>query len=97
MCKNQRVAIIIEEAVSSIENYGCGIGHCNMEDASGASRSEWHDMLYCGELFVLVSDVEYNTLESTCLDTGGLSSVQLKGNWFPLDNWFGPLADQGRL
>ena len=39
MCKIQRVAIILEWW-SSNETYGCGIGHCTMEDASGASRSE---------------------------------------------------------
>ena len=65
MCKNQRVAIIIEEAVSSIETYGCGIGHCNMEDASGASRVSGMACCTGGKLFVLMSDVKYCTLEFT--------------------------------
>ena len=45
-----------------------GIGHCDMEDASGASRS--CDMASCaGMLAVPMSEVECYTSEFFCLDT----------------------------
>ena len=38
MCKIKGLLLLLE-LENPIETYGCGIGHCDMEDASGASRS----------------------------------------------------------
>ena len=38
MCKIKGLLLLLE-LENPIETYGCGIGHCDMEGASGASRS----------------------------------------------------------